>query len=579
MFEGAPTGTFRVATLYYGAGLMQSCSEPFEVAPGGDVQVPELVLERNPNVIEGYLIAPDGEKIVRGSVTYRVSDAASPGSNPWVAAPRNEDGGFSIGFSSPTVCDVYAETLGEALVRNVPTGTHDLRLQVAQPTWIDLTVVDERDQPLSVYSVGLALVGDGFGLTGGEHPEGRTRVQVKALPFLVQVLAEGRVRRELGPFDPDHHPAQLKVILSPLAPLRGRVIFQGRPVAGAAVWLERVVSSDKLHTRNGFPCRFEFDIGLPESTTDSEGRFEMTWRDTVTYSLLVRATDLAEYETAPTEFSPETAHSNFEIELSNGGELRGRVIPASGDSAEGVLVGISRGDGIYRVIHTAADGRYAFDHLARGAWSIRRCEEDYAVSGGIEERDVFGFDPSLAAFTVEDGRTTTFDLDLSHASSRIEGELPSGLDRGRAWHVSLVPRGRRAADVLSHAIDSSGSFRVEASLLGPHDLVFADSGEGGRDQRFTATVDLERGATTWRFPLTTGVVEGDAAPNALLEHKWSGPAGATCTTHFLADARGHFRADTLPSGAGTIAVLSPGSGSVPRAVDVPADDVLHIDLR
>ena len=581
--QGVPTGSFRVATSCYGARVLQSCSDPFEVEPGGSVHVPDIVLERNPNVIEGYVVAPDGSRF-KSCPSYRVLNAASSGSDPWIKAHGEPDGTFSIEFPSPAVCDVYVQStvgpFGEVLVRNVSTGTHDLRLQVPEPEWIDLIVVDERDQPLPSYSVGLAFVGgEDFETVGRPRPEGRARVLVKALPFLVHLSADGRIRRELGPFDPSHHPRDLKVTLPPLALVRGRVTSAGQPVAGAEVLVERPVKAGTLHACNGFPCRFDHDFGLPSARTDSDGGFAITLREAGTYSLLVRTADLAEAETSPTELSPETQHPPFEIALASGGRLEGRVIPASGASAEGVLVGISRSDAICRVKRVGADGRYTFDHLAAGAWSIRRCEEDYSATGGTAYRDVFGFDPSLAEFEIEDGRTTSFDLDLTRAFARVEGEMPSGLDRRRSWHVSLVPRGREAADVASQAIDASGSFRVEASVLGPHDLVFADSGENDRDQRFVAKVDLERGTNEWSSSLAIGSLEGDALPGALLEHRWSGPGGATCTTHFLADSRGHFRADRLPSGEGTIAVLRPGNGPVPRAVVVPADDVLHIDLR
>jgi len=230
-------------------------------------------------------------------------------------------------------------------------------------------------------------------------------------------------------------------------------------------------------------------------------------------------------------------------------------------------------------MRTSADGRYEFDHLTAGKWSIRRCERDFSSSGEFTHRDVAGFDPTLAEFSIEIGRTTVFDLDLHDASCRVDGRLPPGLSRTSMWRVGLIPGGDDPPRPVSVPVEESGAFRVEASELGPHDLVLSDSGEDGRDQRIVARLDLARGVNEWSLALATGSLEGEAASGALLEHTWQGPSGATCTTHFLADAQGRFRVDGIPAGAGRIATVRPKTSTDPRSVDVPAGDVLHLSLR
>jgi len=401
---------------------------------------------------------------------------------------------------------------------------------------------------------------------------------VKAVPFFVQVSAAGHSLRRVGPFDPNHHPAELTIALPPLVPIEGRVLSDGNPVVGTDVFLEHAVSQGRLHACNGFPSRFDDKFDPASTKTDAEGHFSITIRDAGSFALLAVAAGFAEAETAVVAINPDVARPEFRIELTRGGRLEGSVIVAAGRSPEGTLVGISRGDGLCRVMRTSADGRYAFDHLAAGTWSIRRCERDFVAGGELTHRDVAGFDPTLAQFSIEEGKTTTFDFDLRGTDASVEGTLPRGLLRTATWSVSLrTEKDSAAANPV--LVGADGTFRVAATVLGTQMLFLADSGENDRDQEITSPIQVDRGVTNWRLSVTTGSLEGDAAPGALLQHTWTNATGTTCTTHFLADAEGRFHVDGVPAGSGKIDLVRPKSASGSTLVDVPENGVLHLTLR
>jgi RNA polymerase sigma factor (sigma-70 family) len=581
---GVPIGTYRIATGSEWPGLIGGCTTPFEVGAGQTADAPDLLLEVNPNVIRGTVVRPDGSAAKNREVEYAVSSGRVPDPEGWVGTTTEADGRFIIAMQSPAICDLYVRDLGEALgevvARGIPTGTRDLVLQLPEPSWIDLLVLDEKGAPIPAFTVATRYekTGSFFSSMGGPRPKGRTRVLARALPFFIDVSAEGRFMRELGPFDADRHPDDLTVVLPPLSLLRGRVLCDGRPVAGAEVRMVRPTLRDGLYACNGFPCHFDLDCEAMHAKTAEDGSFSITQRERGTYALWVCTEGFAEAETAPFEHVPDATLPAFEITIGRGGLLEGRVIAAPGRSVEGTLVGISRGDGLCRVMRVGRDGSYRFEHLASGNWTIRRCERDFQSDGEWTYQQVSGFDPSLAGFRIQEGRTTAFDLDLRDAECSVEGRLPPGPCAGSRWVARLQRPGDENSWESSVQVGASGELRIDAGVLGPHLLVLTSTGEAGCDQRVEDRLDLHRGVNPWELPFSTGVLEGESIPGAVLSHAWADARGRVCTTRFVADGEGRFRVVGIPAGAGSVERIQPGGGAPRADVDVPEHGVLRVVL-
>ena len=562
MYEasGIPVGTYRVATTSPLPGFFHSFSEVLEVRAGANIEAPDLVLESNPHRIHGKLLQADGEPVVNR--TFEVSFRSRPGGiGPAPSTETATDGTFEIYPPSEGYCDIYCrafnESEGEAFAREVPTGTTDLVMTLETPEYISILVQDERFAPIQSYTLAQEF-DDGMGRSdSGPRPEGRSKLLLRAKPFQLTVSAEGYAEQEVGPIGTEPLPSELVLTMCPMPSVRGRVTLDGQPFAKAKVSLQVLAPADSTYACNGFPSRFG-EAGMlfhSFARTDEQGRFTLTARKAGTYVVLVEARGHPETESHPIEQGPAFEGADVELAIGRGGSLEGRVIAAAGESPEGTIVGISRGDWTIRTAFVGADGSYRFTGLAAGEWSIRRCEKDFAVEGTRSVGLVGGFHPSLARFQVDEGRTTVFDLDLSQASCTLEGRFFPIPPAGSGWTARMTPKGTAMNAASGSPLESDGSLRLSASVLGPHALQLAWTGSPDRDQVIEDAVELHRGVNAWSLEFPVGALEGEATPGSLLVHRWRNARGTTCTTHFLADASGKFLVEGIPAGPGSLEVL------------------------
>jgi hypothetical protein len=582
--RGVPAGTYRVATTGEVPGWFHAWSEPFELRAGETVTVPDLVLAPNPNVISGRVLASDGGRPKGVDLRYADADSSGTAERPWLSGSVGRDGAFEIAFETPGAHDLYFcgppdQARGELLVRGVVTGTRDLELRLGEPASMELAVQGEDGGRLADFGYAVHWVGmEGFGssLSFTNHPTGRLRIPVRALPFVLRVTGSDHLPEDVGPFDTMHHPEEVVVRLRSMPSLSARVLFEGRPIEGASVSLQSIAPPGRLQACNGFPCRFE-DYASPR-TTDADGRCTIRAGDPGRRALLVRAEGYAEAETEAFDFDPNAPGAEHAIELARGGSLEGRVLPRGGSSAEGILVGISRGDGVCRIVRVAADGRYRFERLAAGTWWLRRCPRDYVAEGGYSYEVVEGFDPSLAETRVEDGRTTSFDLDLRDAFAVVEGRFSIESGAAAAWTVRLVEPGENPQGQDGGRLDAGGEFHFDAERLGPHTLVFRLVADD-RDQEIEVPLAIERGVRRVDVAVATGTIEGTARPGASIEHVWLGSPPTRGLAHWGADASGRFRVEGVPAGRGTLSIVEHGTRSAAVAVDVPDGGTVRVELR
>jgi RNA polymerase sigma-70 factor (ECF subfamily) len=580
---GVPLGTYHAALAGELEGWIAPVSEPIEVRVGETRTLPDLVLEHRRG-ITGSVRRADLTPGAGVWIAYIDSERAETSVDEWKTVRADKEGRFEISADGPRAYDLYvrSDDGGDVWIREVSPGSPDLDVRLSAPAWIELAVSDEHGAPIERFTTGFTWARGArpFASSTGKHAGGKSRVAVHAKPFFVTVSAEERLERELGPIDPVHYPDSLAVALAPMAAIRGRVSADGVAIADAAVELHTILDADSNVACNGFPCRLEADPRFGRKRTDRDGRFELTERKRDRYVLIVRAPDFADYESAPFDHDPALAREELDIVLSRGGALEGSVRMGPDAWPTGLIVGISRGDVSSRDTRVGPDGKYRFEHLAAGRWSIRRCEKSFTAEGGVARSTVGGFDPSLVFFGVEEGRTTRFDLDLSGATCVLDGRLTPlpCADCGYAASLTplpIVPGPKHAAVALA----SDGSFRVEARVLGRHRLVVAQRSAHGFEQRIEQEIDMQRGTNPWSLALATGTLTGDAAPGTRFQHTWSNADGVRCTTQFAADSDGRFRISGIPAGNGRLTFTPAGSATVESDVDVPAGAALQVKAQ
>ena len=579
--SGLPVGTYRAFVSMRVPGHFSACSDPVDVRAGETTPIPDLALEQNPNTIQGRLVGSDGQPPGFRDIEFTFVSSTSASSSERLAVGTGVDqetGRFVIDLPRAGICDLFARDFGkedgEALLRNVPTGTKDLVLKLEPPEFIELLVRDELGAPIQSYKVARSLDELGLGESeGGSHPEGRSRVFVHAIPFHLTVSADGFASQTFGPFDLAHFPIDLSVTLLPAPVLRGRVTDHGSPVGRARVWLKRLAPADKLVACNGFPSRFD-DEFPNEKSTDEQGRFAFSPEGSGPFAIVVDSWKHRAAESRVFDCPPGVEIPKFELRIQAESTLEGHVLVADGISAAGTIVGISRGDGLTRTIVAGEDGRYRFDDLAPGPWWIRRCETDYSSTGGSSCGQVEGFDPSLQHVEVIEGSITSFDLDLRDVSCELRGRLRSALASTSHWIARFGAAPEKAPPEVYSTLAADGTFAIRPPVLGPHTLLLTDEGRADRDQRIEARLEIHRGLNEWSVELPTGAIEGVGYPGAVLAHRWKDDRGTTCTSHFLVDARGSFRVEGIPAGAGTIEC---DGRSIP--VEVREGETTRVSLR
>src|SRR6185295_5889938 len=102
------------------------------------------------------------------------------------------------------------------------------------------------------------------------------------------------------------------------------------------------------------------------------------------------ATGFAPAESGPLD--PRLARE-LELELTRGGALEGRVLVDEGQSAEGTIVGINRGDVAPRTMRAGPGGHYRFEGLTPGAWRVEVREQELK-DGGVSIESSTGDDVS-----------------------------------------------------------------------------------------------------------------------------------------------------------------------------------------
>jgi hypothetical protein len=226
--------------------------------------------------------------------------------------------------------------------------------------------------------------------------------------FRIQVEAEGCRVYKSDELDPPAPGSMLEVQLERLNHLRGRVVADGKAVAGAKVSSFTDVG-DAVLTVNGFRSLHK-PIEAATTITDDDGTFELAYEGED--SLWIRA-EFAGFAAAELEPVAPATSPVLVLELRPRRIHRGRRHPPRRCGRRGTIVGISRCDGFPRTQRAAAGGQFRFDNLTPGPWQVMRRDQDFDPTSLRLSTSRSPGTPLEWSCEVSDGRTTRFDLDLS----------------------------------------------------------------------------------------------------------------------------------------------------------------------
>ncbi|MEM7308995.1 MAG: sigma-70 family RNA polymerase sigma factor [Planctomycetota bacterium] len=515
-FDRVPAGLVRVWAA--APGHQASFSAPFEVRGGMLSRGVELSLEEmdRERFIVCRVVDPAGEPVPAARFEWSYRTRHRSGSS---SSSADSEGRFVFGYAPELPRTIRARDADSryaaATVDDVEGGA-DVVLRLGEHELLSLRITSTAGDEIEGATVEVLTPNTSLRLIDADQVResgGTFTLPIPTEEFYLRAFADGFDARKLGPFDGLAAPRELAAELAPLPGVRGRVLVDGRPVAGARV----VIRAAATHrTReNGFPVRVD-GFSRADGSTDEDGGFALTLRYACDLYVRAEAEGLAPAEIGPIPYDPSAGLAGLELVLTPGGTLEGRVIPPAGGSAVGLIVGISRGDGYARTLRTDADGAYRFEHLMPGPWLVRLVEEEITSLRSPSESDGRSFDEAQipSNCTVREGATTRFDVGAVAAEDEVvlNGRLLLGGEPATGWGALLFHA--HTSEVASESAvltDATGALRLTAPGPGRYRLNLHDP--LGSGMFLTTDLELVAGDNPWSIELPVGtlVVEGAVA--------------------------------------------------------------------
>ena len=591
--DGVPLGDVRI---WAGAEGMHWAFAELHVE-AGEVGRVELQLEREEreDAIELVVLDPAGLPVPHAQVGYRYELTGRSGSGN-VQADEHGRHRQEVSFRA-TYDFSAADPEGRyrpATARGIEPGTRDLVLQLGEPALLEVAALGADRAPLAGFRVQVRLVGADPELwlepvTGGDpaEPEAAPEPLQLALPseaFELEVQADGHQSARLGPLEPETVDPRVEVLLTPLPGVRGRVVDgEGEPVPGAAVSLHAVLAEGETLTVNGFRSRSQKGAGA-RALAGEDGHFQLTLRRPGRFHLRAEAAGLAPGELGPLELLPEVGASDLFLVLGPGGAIEGRVHPRPGESASGVIVGLSRGDGFGFTTRSDEVGRYRAEGLTPGRWFVQRREDEIAEgttsssSGSTEGEWEIPWNCE-----VWEGQTTRHDLFLELTGQVVlEGRLAFSGGAPVGWTVSLERFDPRE-DIGEDVLDSQGRFRFELDEPGRYELVLHGMWQEPPFFWLRQEVELQPGVNEWSEDLPSGAVTATGPPppageSRRLQYRWARADDLSLSCSIEVGADGGFTLARVPAGPSELHDATAGEWVLLEELEVHAGAVTELVL-
>lgn len=562
-FDGVPVGNVAVVARPRSSYWVHT--PPIAISAGGEARAPDLVTEpvRAEHTIRGRVFDHEGQPMVGAQIAVFPNHGARNIDAETRGIAAGEDAAFTVMVLSGQRYTLEVEEPGRTprfvLLHDVEAGTSDVTIRFPPRRTFELEVTSARDAAIEELRVFCVAEDDlPFQPQWKPHGVGRLLIEAPAMPFSFDVHAAGHLTQRCGPFMPDAVPERVTVTLPVASAIRGRVLANGAPVAGARVHLHRVSSETALLLFAGdLQTRLDGERYGKATEATADGAFELFVQTSGRYVVHAEADGWAAAESVELPLEPGQSIDGVELTLAAPATLEGSVLVAAGVAVDGTLVAITRGDGHVQMQVVGADGAFRFTGLAAGGWQVRRCEPD-DQQWLRQARTWPDYDSSdqhiVADVTLRSGQTTHYDLDLcAEVPAVLRGRLTLGAHAASSWRVTLS-QGRQHS---SGATDAVGRFELRARRPGTAWLSLSASVAAGQ-LSLQRTFALTVGENFWEHNVAVGAVEIAGLPPSAEPHPeaavpgyaltWVSVDGAHWTLQFDPDASGGLIADDLPVG-------------------------------
>lgn len=557
--EGVPVGPVRI---WAGSPTSYWCaSDPFELAAGARVEGLTLVVRPIPpeNVLEIEVVDPEGQPVSGATILYRRAGGRSPGSGQGVA---DENGRWRLVAEDRVPHELRASDIDGALrparVSGALPGSGEVVLALGRPVPLRIVVRDESGAGIERYRLEvreLAQVGNvpSSVFLPRERAGGELELALPLEPFTLALAADGFREASFGPFDPAQTGSEISVALAALPKVSGIVHHDGEPIVGAHVSLHRATPSGLELTVNGFPARCE-PVPAATGTTNERGEFALPLPAAGEYVLRAEATGWCAMDAGPIPLQSDTDVAGLHLELARGGTLEGSVRVDPGESLEGRIVALSRGDGLPFTVRTDAQGRFRVEHVTPGPWWIGPAEREL-VRGSFQAARTPRATPAVlpSNASVEDGLATSVVVSFEvRLRTLLRGELALGGRPCGDWQVQVTRADAPGRVLRRAALDSSGRFELGTPEPGVHVLSFHDPARGAEVLTLDCAIELAEGEQRWQLDLPIGRVQGRLATLARredsLEWRAEPAAGIAARGRLQPDDDGSFLLPRVPAG-------------------------------
>jgi len=456
-------------------------------------------------------------------------------------------------------------------VERVRAGTSDVAIELFGPVAFEGRVVDDLGEPVTAFELDVRSTEEGGARESAtfQHADGRFRfARVGPGEWRVEAEAEGHTQAEETVVVLPAEGVDLVLRLDRVARVAGRVVgADGAPAPGATV-----------RARDGSGAPGGWGMGwAPAVEADGEGRFRFEDLEPGSYELVAQAADWADSRKLSVELAPGQVRENVLLALRVGGRIEGAVYSDAGDPVAGQNVTYGEnamGFAARGATETDGGGRFAFDHVTPGEWSVSAVPSMAEMSERMRgRRDPSAFAEVMGQMITEtvavaDGEVVEVLLGGEPKRPvRVYGVVTTGGEPVPDAQVTAVSEGSAVFEGMKSAMtDADGGYELVVDRPGG----FAFSATAG-DVGVEALVDVPRedelrvdlAIPTGRIAGTVESADGSPAAGVRLNLqredglgrlRWNGDQAT-------ADADGRYAFEGLEAGSYTVRANVAGWGT------------------
>ncbi len=487
-------------------GYLESEAEKLELTDALSRDGLALVLSSGA-AIRGRVRLPDGSPAASASVEVSFDPEALTGMGALNAArgakgssTAGADGRFEVTGLGKGPFQVSASLTREgadgvkdtwsAKAGSVKPGTADLELTLAAPSALTGRVQDLAGVPVPKFVVRATQASGVYFMPGesrqatGDDPEG---------DFVLRGLEAGKWKLEasadgFGPMTPLElslpraEAEPLVLVLAPAATVAGRVVDpSGAAVGGARVALQTDVAQRLQRMRSA--------ARAPETQSEADGTFLLTGLAAGTSLVVAQHEGFAGSEPLAVEASAEAPARDVLLRLRRGALVTGEVYGRDAKLVAGAqIVAQEPGSMNVEMKRTDAAGRFRFEHLTPGAWTITAMLEGGAVDtdgSAAEASASFMENLRIAMVTLEDGEEEHVVLGAPPKNPvRVRGTVRHGDRPVGEGLVSFVGEGSKGLEAFKMAaLGADGRFQAELGAPGRYLVTVQVTAGGGALQQ------------------------------------------------------------------------------------------------